>query len=137
MEYYFGNIKFYEVFMFWILILIIYVICKYLLSFHELPFSSVDSFLYCAKAYFDEVPIVYFCFCFPCISKHIEKQIAMANVKGIMEHLDGLVVECLPLAQGVILGSWDQIPHQAPCMEPGACFSLCLCLCISLCVSHE
>ena len=25
----------------------------------------------------------------------------------------GSVAECLPLAQGMILGHWDQVPHQA------------------------
>ena len=33
-------------------------------------------------------------------------------------HLGGSVVECLPSAQGVILGSWDQVPHPAPHKEP-------------------
>ena len=32
----------------------------------------------------------------------------------------GSVVERLPLAQVTILGSWDQIPHQAPCREPAS-----------------
>ena len=30
------------------------------------------------------------------------------------------------LAQGLILETWDQVPHQTPCMEPAspsACFS--------------
>ena len=27
----------------------------------------------------------------------------------------GSVVECLPLAQVVIPGSWDRVSHQAPC----------------------
>ena len=43
------------------------------------------------------------------------------------------VVKGLPLAQGVILGSWDQIPHQAPCEEPAspsACVSASLCVCL-------
>ena len=31
-----------------------------------------------------------------------------------MGHLGGSVVEHLPLAQAVIPGSWDQVPHQAP-----------------------
>ena len=38
-----------------------------------------------------------------------------------------------PAAWGVILGTRDRVPHQAPCMEPA--FSLCLCLCPSLSVS--
>uniref|UniRef100_A0ABI7VXN5 G-protein coupled receptors family 1 profile domain-containing protein n=1 Tax=Felis catus TaxID=9685 RepID=A0ABI7VXN5_FELCA len=37
---------------------------KYLLPFNRLPFSFVDCCFCCAAAfYFDEVPIVYFCFC--------------------------------------------------------------------------
>ena len=43
------------------------------------------------------------------------------------------LVECLPLAQGVILESWDWVLHRASCMEPAS--PLCLCLCLSLCVS--
>ena len=35
-----------------------------------------------------------------------------------LRHLSGSVVEPLPLAQGVILGSWDRVPHWAPFMEP-------------------
>ena len=34
--------------------------------------------------------------------------------------LGGFVVECLPLAQVVILGSWDQVPHQALHGEPAS-----------------
>ena len=44
----------------------------------------------------------------------------------------------LPLAQSVILESWDRVPHRAPCMgpaSPSACVSASLSL--SLCVSHE
>ena len=31
-----------------------------------------------------------------------------------MGHLGGSVVERLPSAQAMILGSWDQVPHLAP-----------------------
>ena len=48
--------------------------------------------------------------------------------------LGGSVVERLPSAQVIILGSRDWVPHQAP---QGACFSFWPCLCISLCVSYE
>ena len=34
--------------------------------------------------------------------------------------LGGSVVGHLPLAQVMILGSWDRVPHQAPCMEPAS-----------------
>ena len=46
----------------------------------------------------------------------------------IMEgHLGGSVVERLPLAQVVILGSWDRVPHRAPRRErasSSACVSV-------------
>ena len=48
-------------------------------------------------------------------------------------HLGGSVVERLPLARSMTLGSWDRVPCRAPCMEsasPSACvsasFSVCL-----------
>ena len=44
--------------------------------------------------------------------------------------LSGIV---LPLAQGVILETWNEVPLQAPCMKPASPSALCLCL--SLCVS--
>ena len=47
-------------------------------------------------------------------------------------HLGGSVVERLPLAQGVIPGSWDRVPHWAPCREPAS-----LSACVSASVSHE
>ena len=37
-----------------------------------------------------------------------------------MGHLGGSVVERLPLAQVIIPGSWDQVPHQAPCRQPAS-----------------
>ena len=40
-----------------------------------------------------------------------------------MGHQGGSVVECLPLVQVVILGSWDQVPHQAPYGEPASPFA--------------
>ena len=49
-------------------------------------------------------------------------------------HLGGLVVECLPLAQGVILGSWDRVLHRAPCEESA---SPSVYVSASFCVSHE
>ena len=50
--------------------------------------------------------------------------------------LGGSVVEHLPLARGVTPESRDQVPHQAPCMEP-ASPSACVSTSLSLCVSHE
>ena len=46
--------------------------------------------------------------------------------------LGGIVVEHLPLAQVVILGSWDQVPHQAPHREPASPLPMSLPLCVSL-----
>ena len=45
--------------------------------------------------------------------------------------LGGSAVEHLPLAQGVILESWDRVPHQAPCMEPASLSACALPLCLS------
>ena len=39
----------------------------------QLPFSFADCFLRCAEAfYFDEVLVVHFCFCFPCLQRCVE-----------------------------------------------------------------
>ena len=49
-------------------------------------------------------------------------------------HLGGSVDERLPLAQDVILESWDQVLHPAPRREPAspsACVSDSLSLCLS------
>ena len=35
-------------------------------------------------------------------------------------HLGGSVVKHLTLAQGVILGSWNGVPHQPPSREPAS-----------------
>ena len=51
-------------------------------------------------------------------------------------HLGVSVVEHLPLAQGVIPGSWDRVLHWAPCREP-ASPSACVSASLYLCVSHE
>ena len=59
------------------------------------------------------------------------------SLKGNSEgHLGGSAVECLPLAQGVILGSWDRVPHRASCMEP-ASPSAYVSASLSLCASYE
>ena len=41
-----------------------------------------------------------------------------SDLEFLLEYLDGSVVEHLPLAQGMILGSWDRAPYQAPHREP-------------------
>ena len=54
--------------------------------------------------------------------------------------LGGAAVWRLPLAQGVILETWDRVPYQAPGMEPAspsACVSASFSLSLSLCVFHE
>ena len=50
----------------------------------------------------------------------------------MLGHLGGSVVECLPLAQGVILG-WSPTSGS----PQGACFSLCLCLCLSVSLMNK
>ena len=47
--------------------------------------------------------------------------------RGGAGHWGGSAVECLPLAQVVIPGSQDQVPHRAPCVEP-ASPSACVCV---------
>ena len=37
-----------------------------------------------------------------------------------MGRLGDSVVQCLPLAQRMILGSWDQVLHRAPGREPAS-----------------
>ena len=44
----------------------------------------------------------------------------LVNILKVLEHLGGSMVEYLPLAQGVIPGSWDQVLHRAPCEEPAS-----------------
>ena len=41
--------------------------CKYLFSFHRLPFYFCWWFPLLCKFYFDVVLLIYFCFCFPCL----------------------------------------------------------------------
>ena len=43
-----------------------------------------------------------------------------AQKTSLYGHPDGSVVECVPLAQVMILGSWDQFPHQAPLRKPAS-----------------
>ena len=42
----------------------------------------------------------------------------------------------LPLAQGLMLGTWDPVPRRAPCTEP-ASPSACVSASLSLSLSHE
>ena len=55
---------------------------------------------------------------------------------NILGHLSSSVVEHLPLAQGVIPGSWDRVPHQDPRMEP-ASPSACVSASLSLSLVNE
>ena len=66
-----------------------------------------------------------------------DKMLDISLIKSsTLGRLGGSVVERLPLAQVMIPGSWDQVPHQAPCMET-ASPSVCVSASTSLCVSHE
>ena len=58
------------------------------------------------------------------------------HLKGmcILGSLGGAAVWRLPLAQGAILETRDQIPHRAPCLEP-ASPSAYVSASISLCVT--
>ena len=62
--------------------------------------------------------------------KHLVSRVKSYS-KQAMGRLGGSVVKRLPSAQGMILESWDQVLHQAPCMElvsPSACVSASLSL---------
>lgn len=43
--------------------------------------------------------------------------------KALWGHLGGSVIEHLPLAQVVIMGSWDRVPRQASHKEPASPFA--------------
>ena len=45
------------------------------------------------------------------------------KITHVQGHLGGSVVECLPLAQVVIPGSWDLVLRQAPYREPASPFA--------------
>ena len=65
-----GLYQFFIYFGYWLFIG--YIICKYLLPFCRLPFHFVDDFLCSTEdLYFDVIPIVYFCFCFPWLRRSI------------------------------------------------------------------
>ena len=53
---------------------------------------------------------------------------------GVRGSLGGSAAWHMPSAQGMILESWDRVPHWAPCMEP-ASPSPSACVCASLSVS--
>ena len=59
------------------------------------------------------------CFChhlmdFVICNKNVPLKITMRGCLG------GSVFERLLSAQGMILESWDRVPHRAPCMEPAS-----------------
>ena len=58
------------------------------------------------------------------------------SLSGGAGSLGGAAVWRLPLAQGVILGSQDRVPHQLPFGEP-ASPSAYVSASASLCISHE
>ena len=49
-----------------------------------------------------------------------EKNKSQDKYRCILGRLGGSVVKHLPLAQGLILESRDQVPHWAPCIEPAS-----------------
>ena len=66
--------------------LTLYLICHLQISspILWLPFSFADCFLRCAEAfYFDEVPVVHSCFCFPCLRRRVEEEVAAAKTKEV------------------------------------------------------
>ena len=68
-------------YIFWISFFTRYMLCKYFLPFCGLPFHSVDSVLWCTKAFkFDEVQFICFFFCCLCFCCCTQEIIAKYNV---------------------------------------------------------
>ena len=65
--------------------LIRHTICRYPLPVCILPFHVVNGFLCSAKVFwFDVVPFIYFCFCCPCLRRHIQKILLRPLSKSIL-----------------------------------------------------
>ena len=56
-------------------------------------------------------------------------------MKVTLGHQGGSVIERLPLAQSVILGSWDLVLHRAPLPAKSLLLPLSVSLPLSLCLS--
>ena len=72
------------------MILTPYCLCdlQNFLPFGKLPFHFVNGFLFWAAVFqFDVIPCVYFCFCFPFLRRHIQKDIAKTSVKEYTDHV--------------------------------------------------
>ena len=73
-------------------------------------------------------------------NKHIKRHQTLLIIREILlkaQHMGrpgGSAVEHLPLAQGMVPGSWDRVPRWAPCEEPASPSAY---VSASLCVSHE
>ena len=67
----------------------------------------------------------------PCLKLAICESDLKISVPGC---LGDLAVERLPWAQGVILETWDRVPHRASCVEPA---SPSACVSASLSVSMD
>ena len=65
------------------------------------------------------------------ISKNLKILHSCRNLP-LLGHLGGSAIECLPLAEGMILEFWDRVPCRAPYMEPASPYA---CVSASLCVS--
>ena len=72
---------------------------------------------------------------FPCLIVQ-EQENSLDTKTQLSGPLGGSAGESLPSAQGVTLGSWDRVPHWAPCMEP-ASPSACLCLFLSVSLMNK
>ena len=75
---------------FWILIFYQYMICKYFLLFHSLPFYFINYVLRCSEVLkFGVVLLVYFCFCFLCHTRHLMILICIALMAKDLHILKG------------------------------------------------
>ena len=83
------------------------------------------SYTNCICLYFSSFLLTFFCINIHEVLNTTEKR---------QGHLGCSVVECLPLAQVMILGFPDRVPHWAPCRKPASPSAY---VSASLCVSHE
>ena len=92
--------------------LLLVIICKYFLPFSRLCFHFVDGFLCCAKAFkFNQVALVYFCFCFLCLRKQIKKY-CYDLCQRVFCLCFLLGVFWFPVSQPVLNDYWPKSTHQ-------------------------
>ena len=64
------------------------VIFKYILPYYRVPFCSIDGVFRCTEAFqLNVVPLVHFCFCFPCLGRYVHNEVANVYVQEIFAYV--------------------------------------------------